>query len=339
MQYRYLGQSGLKVSEICLGSMTFGRGADQAGTTALVDAALEAGVNFFDTADGYNAGAAETMLGQALQGRRRDVVLASKVFNAMGPGPNDSGASRAHIMLAAEDSLRRLQTDWLDIYYIHHVDVQTPLEEQLRAVDDLVRQGKVRYIACSNFEAWRLMEALWTSDSRGWSRFAAYQPQYSLVVRDIEQEIVPVCELKGLGVAVWSPLAGGYLTGKYKSVEAPPAGSRAADGWAIPARFFHAHHPAILAELIAVAAELGRPPAQVALRWVLERPWVTSAIVGARTAAQLADTLQATGFTLPRTALERLDRVSLLAFRYPRSMEDTMVARRNEAMGKLGQKG
>jgi len=334
MQYRRLGQSGLKVSEICLGSMTFGRGADQAETTRLIDAALAAGVNFLDTADGYNAGVAETMLGVSLKGRRRQVVLASKVFNPMGPGPNDSGTSRAHIMLAAEDSLRRLQTDWLDIYYIHHVDVQTPLDEQLRALEDLIRQGKVRYAACSNFEAWRLMEALWTADSRGWSRFAAYQPQYSLVVRDIEQEIVPVCELKGLGVAVWSPLAGGFLTGKYKSVEAAPEGSRVAGGWAIPSRFFHPGRDAILAELLAVAAELGRPPAQVAVRWVLERPWVSAAIIGARTIAQLEDSLQATTFSLPPAALERLERVSKLPPRYPRSMEDGMAERRNEAVGK-----
>lgn len=274
------------------------------------------------------------MLGVSLKGRRRQVVLASKVFNPMGPGANDSGTSRAHIMLAAEDSLRRLQTDWLDIYYIHHVDVQTPLDEQLRALEDLVRQGKVRYAACSNFEAWRLMEALWTADSRGWSRLAAYQPQYSLVVRDIEQEIVPVCELKGLGVAVWSPLAGGFLTGKYKSVEAAPEGSRAAGGWALPARFFHPDRDAILAELLAVSAELGRPPAQVAVRWVLERPWVSAAIIGARTTAQLEDSLQATTFSLPPAALERLDRVSRLPLRYPRSMEDGMAARRDEAVGK-----
>ncbi len=334
MHYRRLGRSGLKVSEICLGSMTFGRGADQAETTHMVDAALEAGVNFIDTADGYNGGLAETMLGEALRGRRRRVVLASKVFNPMGPGANDSGTSRAHIMLAVEDSLKRLQTDWLDIYYIHHVDVQVPLDETLRALDDLVRQGKVRYTAVSNYEAWRLMEALSISDRQGWTGFSAYQPQYSLLVRDIEQEIVPACEMKGLGVAVWSPLAGGYLTGKYKSVGAAPTGSRAAEGWNLPSRFFHPAHDAILAELFAVAAELGRPPAQVALRWVLERPWVSAAIIGARTAGQLADSLAATGFSLPAEALNRLDRVSALPPRYPRSMEDGMAARRDEAMGK-----
>jgi aryl-alcohol dehydrogenase-like predicted oxidoreductase len=230
MNYRRMGRSGLKVSEICLGTMTFGHGTDQPEAERIVGACLEAGVNFFDTADAYNAGVSETILGNILHGRRRKAVIASKVFNPTGPGPNDSGMSRLHIMHAVEDSLRRLQTDYLDLYYIHHVDVQTPLEEMLRAMDDLVRAGKVRYIACSNYEAWRLMEALWISDSKNLARFECYQPQYSLVVRDIEQEIVPVCELKGIGVVVWSPLAGGFLAGKYRPGETRVEGSRSAEG-------------------------------------------------------------------------------------------------------------
>ncbi len=209
MEYRRLGRAGLKVSELCLGTMTFGKGTDQAEAARIVGAALDAGVNFIDTANSYNDGVSETMLGEILQGRRDRVVLASKVFNPMGSGPNDSGMSRAHIMRAVEDSLRRLRTDYLDIYYIHHVDVQTPLEEMLRAFEDLITAGKIRYSGCSNYEAWRLMEAVWLSDSHGWSRFACYQPQYSLVVRDIEEEIIPACDLKGLGVVVWSPLGGG----------------------------------------------------------------------------------------------------------------------------------
>lgn len=191
----------------------------------MVDTALEAGVNFFDTADSYGGGASEELLGKALDGRRRDAVVATKFFNPMGPGPNDSGMSRVRIMHAIEDSLARLKMDYVDLYYIHHVDVQTPLEEMLRALDDLVRQGKVRYIACSNFEAWRLMEALWTSDSRGLARFECYQPQYSMVVRDIEQELVPLCRAKGLGAVAWSPLAGGFLTGKYQPGERQLSGS------------------------------------------------------------------------------------------------------------------
>ena len=200
MDYRRLGRAGLKVSEICLGTMTFGNGADQDEADRMVGTALDAGVNFFDTANSYVGGVSETMLGEALKGRRQDAVIASKFFNPMGGRPNDSGMSRLHIKQQVEDSLRRLQTDYIDVYYIHHVDTQTPLEEMLRAFDDLVRQGKILYTACSNYEAWRLMEALWTSDSKGWARFDCYQPQYSLVVRDIDEEIVPACEAKGLGL-------------------------------------------------------------------------------------------------------------------------------------------
>ena len=199
MDYRNLGRAGLKVSEICLGTMTFGNGADQAEATRMVNAALDAGVTFFDTANSYVGGTSETMLGVALKGKREDAVIASKFFNPMGGRPNDSGMSRLHIKQQIEGSLKRLQTDYIDLYYIHHVDHQTPLEEMLRALDDLVRDGKILYAGCSNFEAWRLMEALWISDTRGWERFAAYQPQYSLVVRDIDEEIVPALQLKGLG--------------------------------------------------------------------------------------------------------------------------------------------
>jgi aryl-alcohol dehydrogenase-like predicted oxidoreductase len=297
-----------------------------------VGTALDAGVNFFDTADGYNNGESEVMLGRALHSRRREAVIASKVFNPMGPGPNDSGMSRVHIMHAVEDSLRRLGTDYIDLYYIHHVDVQTPLEEMLRAFDDLVRQGKVRYTACSNYEAWRLMEAVWISDSKGLARFEAYQPQYSLVVRDIEEELVPTCALKGLGMVVWSPLAGGYLSGKYRPGQLRVEGTRSAENWVFPTRFFHPRHEDILAELLAVARELDRTPAQVAVRWVLEQPMVSSAIVGARSVEQLLGTLGATGWQLPDTMRARLDNVSAHPRRYPRTMEDTMADRRAQAV-------
>jgi aryl-alcohol dehydrogenase-like predicted oxidoreductase len=337
MDYRRLGSSGLKVSEICLGTMTFGHGTDNAEAERIVQTSLDAGVMFFDTADGYSDGASETMLGRALGARRREAVIATKVFNAMGPGPNDSGMSRVHIMNAVEDSLRRLGTDYIDLYYIHHVDIQTPLEEMLRAFDDLVRHGKVRYTACSNYEAWRLMEALWLSDSKGLIRFTAYQPQYSLVVRDIEEELVPACALKGLGMVVWSPLAGGYLSGKYQPGEQSVAGSRSSENWAFPTRFFHPNHQAILGELLAVARDIGRSPAQVAVRWVLEQPMVASAIVGARTARQLADTLGAAVWQLPDEARERLDTVSALPRRYPRAMEESMSQRRDQAVRRPAQ--
>lgn len=327
-----MGQSGLKVSEICLGTMTFGHGTDQAEATRIVDLARDSGVNFFDTANAYGNGQSEIMVGNALKGKRRDAVIATKFFNPMGPGPNDSGMSRVHIMQAIEDSLRRLQMDYVDLYYIHHVDTQTPLDEMLRALDDLVRQGKVRYTACSNYEAWRLMEAIWLSDSKGLARFACYQPQYSLVVRDIEEEIIPVCQLKGLGVVVWSPLAGGFLTGKYQPGERTTAGTRSAEGWAYPQRYFAANADQSLAALLQVANEVERSPAQVALRWVLEQPAITSAIIGARTVEQAHDNILAGSWQLPPAALQRLNTISHLPQRYPRSMEDNMHERRNGAV-------
>lgn len=332
MNYRRMGRTGLKVSEICLGTMTFGHGTDEAEAIRMVDLAFDAGVNFFDTADGYGGGQSEVMLGKALQGRRRDAIVATKFFNPMGTGPNDSGMSRVHIFQAMDDSLRRLQMDYVDIYYIHHVDTQTPLEEMLRALDDLVRAGKVRYIACSNYEAWRLMEALWISDSHDWARFECYQPQYSLVVRDIEEEIIPACALKGLGVVVWSPLAGGFLTGKYQPGQRSVAGARSDEGWAYPQRYFAANADESLAVLLDVAKELDRSPAQVALRWVLEQPAITSAIIGARTVEQARDNFLAGGWELPAEALARLNAVSHLPERYPKAMEANMHERRNSAV-------
>ncbi len=332
MEYRRVGRSGLKVSEICLGTMTFGNGTDPAEAERILSLSLDAGVNFIDTANSYSDGASETMLGELLGARRHDLVLATKVFNPTGTGPNDSGMSRRHIMQAIEASLRRLRTDYIDLYYIHHVDVQTPLDEMLRAFDDLITAGKIRYAACSNYEAWRLMESLWISDTQHLSRFVCYQPQYSLVVRDIEEEIVPVCELKGLGVVVWSPLGGGFLTGKYQPGETSRAGARSAEGWGFPIRFFAANRDDILATLLQVAEQVGRSPAQVAMRWVLDQPFITSAIVGARTATQLRDTLRAGGWRLPADALARLDAVSAPPRRYPRSMEDTIHDRRDSAV-------
>ena len=332
MQYRNMGRTGLKVSEVCLGTMTFGHGTDERASEKIVDLAFNTGVNFFDTANTYGDGASEVLLGNALKGRRRDAVVATKFFNPFGPGPNDSGMSRVHIMNAAEDSLRRLQTDYLDLYYIHHVDTQTPLEEMLRALDDLVRQGKVRYTACSNYEAWRLMEALWISDSEGWARFDCYQPQYSLVVRDIEEELIPVCELKGLGVVVWSPLGGGFLSGKYRPGQRSVTGSRSEEGWAYPERYFANCADDSLAALLDMAESTGRSPAQVALRWVLEQPSITSVIIGARTVEQARDNIMAGSFRLEDEHVQRLNAVSALPPRYPRAMEQDMHERRNDAV-------
>ena len=323
MDYRNLGRAGLKVSEICLGTMTFGNGADQEGATAMVNAALDAGVTFFDTANSYVGGTSETMLGVALKGRRADAIIASKFFNPMGGRPNDSGMSRLHIKQQIEGSLKRLQTDYIDVYYIHHVDHQTPLEEMLRALDDLVRDGKILYTACSNFEAWRLMEALWISDS--------------LVVRDIDEEIVPALQLKGLGCVAWSPLGSGYLAGKYTPGNLQVQGSRSAEGWGFQSKFFAPNHGEILQTLLDTAKELGKPPAEVALRWVMDQPFMTSAIVGARNVEQLGETLKAGGWRLPQDALAKLNEVSAQPHKYPRAFEDPMPARRAGALRMPGQ--
>ncbi len=332
MEYRRLGKSGLKVSEICLGTMTFGHGADEAEANRMVHLACDAGVNFFDTANSYGDGESEVLLGKTLKGRRRDAVVATKFFNPMGTGPNDSGMSRRHIMQTIDDSLKRLQMDYVDIYYIHHVDTQTPLEEMLRALDDLVQQGKVRYTACSNYQAWRLSEALWVSTLNGWTQFTCYQPQYSLVVRDIEQEIVPLCEHKGLGIVVWSPLAGGFLSGKYKPGERTHGGTRSEEGWAYPQRYFADNADETLQTLFDVSKELERSPAQVALRWVLEQRAMTSVIVGARHAGHLRDNLGAAGWQLHADARQKLNDVSHLPDRYPEAMEKNMHERRDSAV-------
>ena len=332
MEYRRMGRTGLKVSEVCLGTMTFGHSTDQKEAQKIVDLAFDAGINFFDTADSYGGGDSEVITGKTLKGRRRDAVVATKFFNPMGPGPNDSGMSRVRIMNAVEDSLQRLQMDHIDLYYIHHVDSQTPMEEMLRALDDLVHQGKVRYIACSNYQAWRLMEALWLSDANGLARFECFQPQYSLVVRDIEQELIPVCQLKSLGVVVWSPLGGGFLSGKYKPGERTVEGTRSADAWAYPQRYFAENADESLQALLAVADEIGRSPAQVALRWVLEQPAITSIIIGARTVEQARDNMLAGSFCLESEVLARLNEVSHLPHRYPEAMEADMHERRDYAV-------
>jgi aryl-alcohol dehydrogenase-like predicted oxidoreductase len=332
MEYRRIGRSGLKVSEICLGTMTFGVSVDEDEAMRIVNLAYDAGINFFDTADGYSIGRSEEILGNVLKGRRREAVVATKFFNPMGSGPNDSGMSRVHIMNAIEDSLRRLQMDHVDIYYIHHVDAQTPLEEMLRAMDDLVHQGKVRYIACSNYQAWRLSDALWISDSNNLARFECYQPQYSLVVRDIEQELVPLCLHKGLGIVPWAPLAGGFLAGKYKPGQRVVSGTRSEEKWNWHGAFFAANADETLTTLLEVAQDLGRSPSQVALRWLLDRPGVSSAISGVRTAEQLRDNVGATGWRLEGEPLKRLNEVSHLPDRYPESFEKTMVERRESAL-------
>ncbi len=336
MQYRNLGRSGLKVSEICLGTMTFGHSTDEAEAEAIMDAALDAGVNFFDTANTYAKGRSEEILGKLVKRHRHGCVIATKCFNPTGDSLNDSGSSRQHIMRAVEDSLRRLQTDHIDILYLHHCDSETPLDETLRALDDLVRSGKVRYIACSNFDAWRLMEALWISDTRGWERFICYQPQYNLVVRDIEAEILPACRHKGVGVVAWGPLAGGFLTGKYQPGQRSAPGTRSQEGWVFMDRMFAPNADETLSTLLHVSVELGCTPAALAIRWVLEQEGVSAAIVGARTADQLAKNLEAAHLSPPAEALTRLGEVSELRQRYPQISERNMPERRRAALRRPG---
>ena len=298
----------------------------------MVDRCFDEGINFFDSADAYGDGQSEFLLGKALKDRRREAIVATKFFNPMGPGPNDSGMSRVHIVQALEDSLKRLQMDYVDLYYIHHVDIETPLEEMLVALNDLVRQGKVRYIACSNYEAWRLATALGISDKLNLARFECYQPQYSLVVRDIEQELIPLCEYHGLGVVVWGPLGGGYLSGKYQPGQFVMEGTRSAEDWAFPDEFYAPNADNILETLYAVAEEVGKSPAQVAIRWIIQQPVITSAIIGARTMAQLEDNLGGAGWELDAKHLQDLDAVSRPREMYPKSMEKTMKARRDKAL-------
>ena len=299
MNYRSLGAAGVKLSPICLGTMMFGGQTRADESTRIMHKALDLGINFFDTADIYNAGQSEIVVGQAIAGRREKVVLATKGRGPMGEGPNDSGASRLHMVRALEASLKRLNTDSVDIYYVHTPDYTVPIEETLRALDDMVRSGKVRYIACSNFRTWRLMEALWTSDRLNLNRFACVQPLYNIVNRDIEVELLPMCKAYGVGVVSYSPLARGILTGKYKTGEPFPAGSRAArnDKRMLQAELREASFD--------VAEELRRhcdkkkvTMSQFALAWCLANPIITSVIIGPRTTEQFDDNVTCLDVTI-----------------------------------------
>lgn len=290
MDFRYLGRTGIKVSPICLGTMMFGGQTADADAIRIIHKALETGVNFIDTADIYNAGESERVVGSAIADRRERVVLATKGRNSMGDGPNDQGASRLHMTQALEASLKRLDTDYVDIYYTHAPDCGLPIEETLRAMDDMVRSGKVRYIACSNFRAWRLCEALWISDKRNLNRFACIQPLYNIVNRDIEVELLPLCQEHEIGVVSYSPLARGILTGKYKKFGDYPEGSRAArhDKRMGEAELREASFE-ISQQIVARCNEKGCQTSQFALAWVLANPTITSVIIGPRTMDQFED--------------------------------------------------
>jgi aryl-alcohol dehydrogenase-like predicted oxidoreductase len=327
MEYRTLGNTGLLVSHLCLGTMTFHGGegfwktigtVDQAGADQLVKASLDAGINFFDTANVYSEGESEKALGQALRNlniARKDVVIATKVFGRVGPGRNDVGASRGHIMDAVEASLRRLQTGHIDLYQIHGNDSVTPVEETLRALDDLVRQGKVRYIGCSNWQAWKLAKALGISEFKSLARFETLQAYYSIAGRDIEREIVPLLEAEKTGLLVWSPLAGGLLSGKFSRENQKPAGSRRSD-FDFPI-VDKERTWKILDVMAPIAQAHGCSAARVSLAWLLSKPIVTSVIIGAKRIDQLEDNLAAIDLQLTPDEMKQLDDVSALSSEYP----------------------
>jgi aryl-alcohol dehydrogenase-like predicted oxidoreductase len=326
MEYRQLGHSGLRISALTLGTMTFGgRGGFSAvGATGIdgarrqVDMCLDAGVNLIDTADVYSGGLAEEITGEVVKGRRDTLLLSSKVRMAMGDGPNDAGLSRQHIIAGCEASLRRLGTDHIDIYHVHEWDGQTRLEETLSALNSLVSAGKVRYLAASNYAGWQLMKALAVADSHGFERFAAQQVYYSLEARDAEYELVPLAVDQGLGILVWSPLAGGLLSGKYRRNGSPESGTRQVSGtWNEPPVRTREKLYDTVEILVDIAGAHGASPAQVALAWLLGRPAVTSVIIGARTDEQLLDNLGGASLLLSADERAALDKVSAPELIYP----------------------
>ena len=320
-----LGASGLKVSALTMGTMTFGGrgGFANVGTTGVdearrqVELCLEAGINLIDTADVYSGGLSEEILGQVLHGRRDEVLIATKVRMEMGPGPNDAGLSRHHILSGCEASLRRLGTDHIDLYQVHEWDGLTPLEETLEALDLLVQAGKVRYVGASNYTGWQLMKALGTAERTGLPRFVSEQIYYSLQARDAEYELIPAAVDQGLGVLVWSPLAGGLLSGKYRRDRQPPPGSRQLTDWNEPPVYDQETLYDTVEVLVAIGAEHGVSAAQVALAYLLGKPAVTSLVVGARTTAQLMDNLAAADLVLTADERDRLDKVSAPPLIYP----------------------
>lgn len=325
MEYRFLGRTGLKVSELCLGTMLFGSATDEETAHQMLDRFAAAGGSFIDTADVYGAGISEEIVGRWLARRSRDdVVIATKAYGDMGPGPNDGGAGRKHLLAAVEASLRRLRTDYLDLYQVHVFDDATPIEETLATLDGLVRSGKVRFLGASNYAGWQLQKAIDLARHRGWEPFVSLQPLYNLLDREAEWDLVPVCRGEGVAVIPWSPLRGGWLSGKYqRGMAGPPAGSRVdadadAGGWPEAwATYANERTWNVVDALGEVADETGRTPAQVALRWLLQRPGVTAPIIGPRTLAHLDDNLASVGNPLTEQHMERLTAVSDRPLPYP----------------------
>jgi aryl-alcohol dehydrogenase-like predicted oxidoreductase len=338
MEYRSVGGSDLKVSALSLGTATFGGGneffkawgeTDVVEATSLVDISLDAGVTLFDSADAYSSGLAEEILGKAVAGRRDKLLISTKAAFRTGPGADEVGCSRKHLIEACEASLRRLGTDHIDLWQLHAFDALTPIEETLHAMDDLVRAGKVRYIGCSNFSGWHLMKSLALSTQHGWTRHVAHQAYYSLLAREYEWELMPLAIDQQVGTVVWSPLSGGRLSGKIGRDQPAPAGSRSAtlgtNGPEMPAEQFFT----VIDVLREIAGELGRSVAQVALNWVLQRPTVSTLVIGARNAAQLRNNLGAVEFVLTNEQVERLDTASAPQPVYPYWHQRQTFAERN----------
>jgi aryl-alcohol dehydrogenase-like predicted oxidoreductase len=328
MEYRQLGKSGLKVPELCFGAGTFGGGVeffDAWGATGdikearkMVDICMDAGINMFDTADIYSDGNSETVLGKAIDHvNREDVLISTKATFRLGKGPNDVGSSRYHLIQSAERSIKRMGSDYIDIYHLHGFDATSPVEETLRALDDLVREGKVRYIACSNFSGWHLMKSLSMSERYGWSRYVGHQAYYSLVGRDFEWELMPLALDQGVGTLVWSPLGWGRLTGKIRRGSPIPEESRlhktAAQGPQVPEE----HLYKVVDAIDEIAKETGKTIPQIALNWLLRRPTVSTLIVGARNEEQLKQNLGAIGWELTKEQIAKLDAASEVPLVYP----------------------
>jgi aryl-alcohol dehydrogenase-like predicted oxidoreductase len=325
MEYRTLGRSGLKVSAITMGTFTFGGSGpfamvgkqDAKDAKRLVDLCIDHGVNVFDTANMYSSGLSEEILGEVLEGRREDVLVTSKARMKIGPGPNDEGVSRLHLIRECERSLKRLRTDYIDIYYMHEWDGTTPVEEKMAALDTLVQQGKVRYIGCSNYSGWHIMKSLAVADRDRRPRFVTQQIHYTLEAREAEYELLPISVDQGLGVLVWSPLAAGLLTGKHLRGKPTPEGSRQAAGWTEPPIRDVERLWDIVEVLVSIGEARGVSAAQIALAWLLTRPGISSLVVGGRSEAQFKDNFGAIGLKLSEDELKRLNEVSRLPLIYP----------------------
>jgi aryl-alcohol dehydrogenase-like predicted oxidoreductase len=324
MDYRYMGKTGLKVSELCLGAMTFGREATEEESHKMLEQFVAAGGNFIDTADVYTRGVSEEITGRWLKKQKRDeLIIATKVRFPMGDKPNDVGLSRKHIMAGIEGSLKRLQTDYIDLYQVHCWDRGTPLEETLTTLDTLVKRGMVRYIGASNYTGWQLQKAIDLSNHMGLEPFTCLQPQYNLLCRSTEWDLIPVCENEGVGVIPWSPLRGGWLSGKFKrGMTEAPEDSRIKiaeeKGWSESwSNYNNKHTWKVLDALHAIATKTGKHPAQVAIRWLLQKPGVTSPIIGAKNETQLESNLGSVNWTLTEAQMATLDKASEVAAPYP----------------------